>query len=208
LKTLLRLRVSPNRKVGTAEIVFGPRIRNPSSEIKQEFEATLETFQAPEPSPLEEIRVDMADAMVESRPVSLVTNVGSCVAICLHDMINKSGGLAHIMLPAPNDSHDPLPYKYAATAVPVLANSIRKLHSANSCIVAKISGGANMFSNLRFETMKIGERNAQAAREALMANRIRLLAEDIGGTYGRRIMFNVFDGALFVTTLKGDVKKL
>jgi chemotaxis protein CheD len=194
--------------VDAAKAVFYPRIRNPKSEIRPKFEVTLETIQAPEPSLLEEIRVDMADARVESRPVSLVTNVGSCVAICLHDVINKSGGLAHIMLPAPNNSHDSLPYKYAETAVPALANSIRKLHSANSCIIAKISGGANMFSNLRSENMKVGERNAQAAREALTANRIRLLAEDIGGTCGRRIMFNVFDGSLCVTTMKGEVKKL
>jgi len=62
-------------------------------------EISLEDRQAPVISTLEEVRVDMAGMKAERRPVELVTSVGSCVAICLHDSANKCGGLAHIMLP-------------------------------------------------------------------------------------------------------------
>ncbi len=34
---------------------------------------------------VEEVRVDMAAMKVESKPVELLTSVGSCVAICMYD---------------------------------------------------------------------------------------------------------------------------
>jgi hypothetical protein len=68
---------------------------------------------------MKEVRVAMAEMKVESKPIELVTSIGSCVAICLFDSTNKCGGLAHIMLPnsaiAPQDF---LPCKFADTAVP------------------------------------------------------------------------------------------
>jgi chemotaxis protein CheD len=70
--------------------------------------------------------VDMAGMKVESKPVELVTSVGSCAAICLHDSTYKCGGLAHIMLP--NSAvfpHEHLPYEFADTAVPALAKALR-----------------------------------------------------------------------------------
>jgi chemotaxis protein CheD len=191
--------------------VLNLKMNEPSVGVKPQFGISMTPCEAvlvPETSSLEEIRVDMADAIVESRPVTLVTNVGSCVAICLHDPVNKCGGLAHIMLPTPNNPCEGLPYKYAETAVPALANSMRKMHSVDSRLIAKISGGANMFSNLRCGALNIGERNVQAVKEALLANNIKLLAEDVGGTFGRRIVFNVHTGSTIVRTLNGGVKKL
>lgn len=47
---------------------------------------TLQTFtiKARTQTALEEVRVNMAEK-VESKPIELVTNVGSCVATCMHD---------------------------------------------------------------------------------------------------------------------------
>ena len=62
---------------------------------------------------VEEVRVDMAGMKVESKPVELLTSVGSCVAICLYDSIHRCGGLAHIMLPHSSlGPQEPLPSKY------------------------------------------------------------------------------------------------
>lgn len=201
----------PEKEFTVAHSILNPKMKEPSVGVKPQFGISMTPCEAvlvPETLSLEEIRVDMADARVESRPVSLITNVGSCVAICLHDPINKCGGLAHIMLPTPNNPREPLPYKYAETAVPTLANSIRKMHPVNSRLIAKISGGANMFSNLKCGALNIGEKNVQAVKEALFKSNIKLLAEDVGGTCGRRIVFNVSTGSTRVSTLNGESKKL
>jgi chemotaxis protein CheD len=68
--------------------------------------------------------------------------------------------------------------------------------------VAKIAGGAQMFSFYSAnDIMKIGERNAEAVKNALQQFKIKLLAEDTGGNYGRTIEFCTRDGQLYVRTI-------
>jgi chemotaxis protein CheD len=158
---------------------------------------------------VEEVRVDMADMKVESRPVALVTNVGSCVAICIYDRVNKCGGLAHIMLPSSTVARNKsLPSKYADTAVPALSEAIKKMGKSSVGLTAKIAGGANMFPSLKSDVLNVGSKNVEAVKNALSAKGIRLLAEDVKGTCGRRVTFNVVDGSVFVKNGNGKVKKI
>jgi chemotaxis protein CheD len=170
---------------------------------------TLQTFtiEARTQPTLEEVRVNMAEMKVESKPIELVTSVGSCVAICMHDSTRMCGGLAHIMLPkSAKATQEPLPAKFADTAVPALAKAIRKLSGKEARLTAKIAGGANMFPNMN--ALNIGSKNIQAVKTALAANKIRLTAEDVGGSYGRRITFNIRTGAATVRRLNGELTKL
>jgi chemotaxis protein CheD len=156
---------------------------------------------------LEEVRVNMAEMKVESKPIELVTSVGSCVAVCMHDPVRMCGGLAHVMLPrsaiAPQE---PLPAKFADTAVPFLAHAIRKLGGTEGRLNAKIAGGANMFPNMN--ALNIGLKNIDAVKAALASHRIRLAAEDVGGSSGRRITFNIRTGVATVRRFNGAVTKL
>jgi len=49
--------------------------------------------------------------------------------------------------------------------------------------------------------MKIGERNAEAVKQTLSSFRIKLLAEDTGGNFGRTIEFYTENGQLYVRTI-------
>jgi len=90
---------------------------------------------------LEEVRVNMAEMKAENKPVELVTSVGSCIAICIHDSMNMCGGLAHIMLPDSSIApHEPLPAKFADTAVPTLVKAIGELGGNQRRLSAKIAG--------------------------------------------------------------------
>ncbi len=160
-------------------------------------------------STVEEVRVDMADMKVESKPVELLTSVGSCVAICLHDPVHKCGGLAHVMLPtSAHGAQEPLPSKFANTAVPALINAIYAINGKQTRLSAKIAGGANMFANLGPNHLDIGGKNIRAVKTALAEHRIRLAAEDVGGFMGRRISFNVASGKTVVRHHNGEVKEL
>jgi chemotaxis protein CheD len=161
------------------------------------------------PTAVEEVRVDMADMKAESKPVELVTSVGSCVAICLYDPKHKCGGLAHIMLPnAAIAPHELLPSKYANTAVPALAKLIQKTSGRTSPLCAKIAGGANMFPNLKNNALNIGAKNIDAVKEALNQHGIKLLAEDVGGQNGRRITFNLVTGVATVRRFNGETRDI
>ena len=181
-----------------------------STQLNLRAQVATDCITYPHVSPaLKEVRVAMAEMKVESKPIELVTSVGSCVAICLHDTTSKCGGLAHIMLPnsaiAPQDF---LPCKFADTAVPALANAVREISGKETHLSAKIAGGANIF---RFENNNgppIGVKNVDAVKMALNANKIRLVAEDVGGSYGRRITFNIENGVVTIRLSNGEIKKL
>jgi|UniRef100_A0A7V3YFC7 chemotaxis protein CheD len=151
------------------------------------------------------IAVGMAEYRVSNDPedVLCVLGLGSCVGVCLYDPVRRIGGMAHVLLPEhlPGQSN---PFKFADTAVPALLAEVEKAGASRRNILAKISGGAKMFSGA--DTLfDIGKRNAEAVREALKVLGIPLKGEDIGGNRGRSIFFYLEDGRLEIKILGRDV---
>jgi len=194
----------------TVTLVDIMELQRLSTQLSQRAQVAAECITYPQVSPtLKEVRVAMAEMEVESKPIELVTSVGSCVAICLYDSTSKCGGLAHIMLPnsaiAPPDI---LPCKFADTAVPALAKAVRKISGQETLLSAKIAGGANIFKYENDTGPPIGVKNVDAVKMALNTTKIRLVAEDVGGLYGRRITFNIGNGAVTIRLSSGEVKTL
>jgi chemotaxis protein CheD len=181
-----------------------------STRLNSCAQIATECITYPQANPkIEEVRVAMAEMKVESKPIELVTSVGSCVAICVYDSTNKCGGLAHIMLPnsaiAPQDFP---PCKFADTAIPALASAVREISGKETLLSAKIAGGANIFKFENNTGPTIGAKNVEAVKASLDVNRIRLVAEDVGGSYGRRIAFNLRSGSVVIRMASGEIKKL
>ncbi len=118
--------------------------------------------------------------------------LGSCIALMLHDPKRSIGACAHIMLPESGGKCD-RPGKYADTAVPLLVEELIALGGVKRSFVAKIVGGASMFSNFQGK-LNIGERNIEAVRAHLQTHGIPITAEDIGGTVGRTLQYNPLNG--------------
>ena len=138
------------------------------------------------------IKVGMADLAVCSGEDAVTTlGLGSCIGIAIRDPATGIGGLVHIMLPDSteirNNSNRP---KFADTGIEDLVNAIVKKGGNRSRLVAKIAGGAQMFgASGNANTIRVGERNAQASKKKLMQMRIPLLASDTGNTYSRTVIF-------------------
>ena len=154
------------------------------------------------------INVGMADLKTAKIPDILMTaGLGSCIGICIHDPIQKVGGMAHIMLPTANGNFGGNPAKYADSAVEILIENIIRLGAAKSRLRAKIAGGAQMFSFPgKPPVLKIGDRNAEAVSEELKRLGIPLIVSDVGGSFGRTIHFNVGTGELKVRTINHGEK--
>lgn len=139
-----------------------------------------------------EIKVGMADLKVCVSPDSITTlGLGSCVGIALRDPVTKIGGLAHIMLPDSttirNNSNIP---KFADTGIEELVKQVTKKGANRNRLVAKIAGGAQMFSfGSTSEAVRVGERNVQAVKKKLGELKIPILAEDTGKNFGRTVIF-------------------
>jgi chemotaxis protein CheD len=152
-----------------------------------------------------EIRVKVADLAVADASGLLVTvGLGSCVAIVLHDAQAQVGGLAHVLLPSTGMSQDRTNRaKFPSTAVPLLCERMQALGARTGRIRARIVGGASMFTSLLSATgLQIGERNVVATRAALERAGIPIVAQEVGGDYGRSVYFHVRDGRLIVKSLR------
>lgn len=154
------------------------------------------------------IKVGMADLKAGKNPDSIISyGLGSCVGIAFYDAQAKVGGLAHIMLPdstqaRASDNHA----KFADTAIPVLLEEVIRLGALKNRIVAKIAGGSQMFSFAQAtDIMRIGDRNVGAVREVLKALSIKIVAEDVGGNYGRTVELMLATGIYCIKTVnKGE----
>ncbi len=158
------------------------------------------------------VKVGMADLNTVIAPGILVTlGLGSCVGIALYDTERRIAGLAHIMLPSSKSINNKQnPAKFADTAVETLLNMMIERGADQKVIVAKIAGGAQMFSfkNNNSNLLNIGKRNVIATKEILNKFGIPLLAEDTGGNFGRTIEFHSDTGILVVKTINYGIKKI
>jgi chemotaxis protein CheD len=203
--------IGPSNKIVDRMVLANQQIEIRAMFAMPSFEpmAPCITITANASQTVEEVRVDMADMKIESKHVELLTSVGSCVAICLHDSVHKCGGLAHIMLPnSAQGLQEPLPSKFANTAVPALVKEIHAIAGNPIRLSAKIAGGANMFANLGINHLDIGAKNVKAVKTALDEHKIRLAGEDVGGVHGRRVTFDVASGRTIVRQHNGAIKEL
>ena len=152
-----------------------------------------------------EIRVKVADYAVGRDEQTLITiGLGSCVAILLYDAGARVGGLAHTLLPDESMARDRSnPAKFPSSAVALLLAEMTRLGADVRRVRAKLVGGASMFGNLiPTGTINIGDRNVTAARRALAACNVPVVAEDVGSDHGRSVHFFLDDGRVEVRSLK------
>lgn len=158
---------------------------------------------------MKEVIVKVADWAAERGDGVLVTlGLGSCVAIMLHDPIGKAGAMAHILLPSKSLAHDASnPAKFPDSAVPLLVERLKALGADPRRLVAKLAGGASMFSQLVTPgTIQMGERNVMAARSALRVAEIPIVREAVGGERGRTVRFHVKDGRVEIRSVGADAQ--
>ena len=157
------------------------------------------------------IVVGMADLKVTTAPNALTTiGLGSCVGIALYDTKAKVAGLAHIMLPTSSLIQANLnPAKFADTATLKLLAEMSRLGANPTNIRAKIAGGAQMFNfDSTNENLRVGDRNVESIRQVLAAQRIPIIAEETGSTFGRTVEIYAEDGRFVIKAIGQEPRVL
>ena len=132
----------------------------------------------------------------------IVTVLGSCVSVCIRDRINGIGGMNHYMLPLWNGDGLPTP-KYGNVAIEKLIEKMVSFGCRKEQLVAKCFGGANVLGDMS-GPMQIGERNIVLAEEILATHRIPIVAREMGGFRGMKIIFNTRTGIVQAGRLAGS----
>lgn len=139
-----------------------------------------------------QIYMHAGDVKVSSDPCVFITVLGSCISVCLYDLVHCYGGMNHFM----HVGIDPVNQKNTRWSQPALHQLIAKMKRLGSDpreLVAKVIGGANV---MRAITTKVGDHNAFSAYIELEKWGIPVLEADIGGTASRKLCFNSYTGEI------------
>ncbi len=156
------------------------------------------------------IEIRIAELFAGNHEYTIVTNgVGSCVVVVLHDGLARVGGMAHAILPrarddqyqnTTRDSEGRLFSKYADKAIDILLLEVEARGAKRESLVAKLVGGAHMFTLLDGDKKGIGFENTESARARLLELGIKIETEVIGGTVGRNVYFDCATGVVEIIT--------
>jgi chemotaxis protein CheD len=158
------------------------------------------------------VRVGIADMNIVSKGSSIRTSgLGSCIGVVLYDELIKLAGMVHVMLPHSSLGKEPSMNlaKYADTGIEELIRQLGERGAKVESLKCKMAGGAQMFQfKSKSDVMRIGPRNAEAVKEALLKHRVPIVAEDLGGNKGRTIEFFTSTGILHVRTVNEGTREL
>ena len=104
------------------------------------------------------------------------------------------GALLHVMLPMNMEAGRKNAFKYADTGIRETVRQMTSQGALKSRITVKIAGGAKMFEVKGGGLGNIGQRNIESVHTILRQEGIRLLAENVGGTVARTLLFDVASG--------------
>lgn len=127
-----------------------------------------------------------------------MTVLGSCVAVCLFDPVEKIGGMNHMLLPGKADMKffdDSA--RYGVNAMELLINGMLKVGADRNRLVAKAFGGANVIPSIS-NTNGIGRQNMEFTLEFLERDGIPIISRDLGGNDSRKIYFQTRTGDVFL----------
>jgi chemotaxis protein CheD len=135
----------------------------------------------------------------------ITTVVGSCVSACIRDSKNGIGGMNHFMLPTrsiPPDKWDKTAVsaatRYGNYAMEHVINEILKYGGQRENLELKLFGGGRIMQYMA----NIGQQNIDFIRNYVQNEGLRLLAEDLGDIYPRKILFYPLAGRVRVKKLR------
>jgi chemotaxis protein CheD len=141
------------------------------------------------------------ELLASTHPAELSTIVSSGVAVCLWDSRRRSWGMGHYLL-AEAIPGQPVSRRLGEIALPFLLGEVLRLGSQPQHLEAKIFGGAAVSAGPRPDGADgLGRKNVELARRVLAESGIPIVAEDVGGTVGRKLSFRTLDGTVLVKPL-------
>lgn len=127
---------------------------------------------------------------------TVTTVLGSCISVCLWDPVLRSGGINHYMLALWNGEGLPSP-KYGNIAITKLIEKMLAMGSSRQHLKAKVFGGAAVIKNTS-GLLDVGNRNIILAQDMLRDEKIPIISSDVGGSLGRKLLFNTATGSVLV----------
>ncbi len=157
------------------------------------------------------VNLQPGEFCIASKGGMIVTVLGSCISVCLHDPELKLGGMNHFMLPhmagkelldvaGPGNKSSLLNgashlSRYGDVAMERLIGKMVVMGCQKDRLVAKVFGGASISTS----KVDVGRKNISFITEYLKNEGIPCLAQDVGGVFPRKIYFLAAENEVYVS---------
>ena len=139
---------------------------------------------------------------MSAEPAIITTVLGSCVSVCLYDARLHIGGMNHYQMPI-WDGRELASPKYGNIAIERLIEKMMDLGSSPDRLIAKVFGGGQVLQSSN-SVLNIGKRNIEVGQYVLEKQGISIVASDVGGHAGRKLIYNTESGVVMVKRLKSS----
>ena len=153
--------------------------------------------------------IDPGEHYVTKKNEIISTLLGSCVAACLYDPVNRVIGMNHFLLAQQHVANNtPLlatdEGRYGIHAMELLINNMLKQGAQRIHLKAKAFGGGDVLklNNELRGGKSIGASNCEFITTFLNTERIPLVGSQLGGISGRNIFFLATDFSVYVKTME------
>lgn len=136
----------------------------------------------------------------------ITTVLGSCVAACIRDAVTGIGGMNHFMLPETNKSRLTTrdeavvgnATRYGNYAMEHLINIILQNGGKRKNLEVKLFGGGKIIATLG----DVGARNIQFVLDYVDTEALKLISQDLGDIYPRKVNFYPLTGKVRMKKIK------
>lgn len=159
---------------------------------------------------LDIIYLHPGEIVYSKTPVIVSTLLGSCISITMYCPINKFSAISHNLLPACRKckEHTPTckePYKYVECTIIKMMEEFDKMKIRMEDIEIKVFGGADVLETLSlYKKNTVGNQNINSVISIFNKFNLKIMASDVGGIKGRKILFNTGTGEVFLNRMKNN----
>jgi chemotaxis protein CheD len=148
-----------------------------------------------------QVYLHAGQVFASAQPCEITTVLGSCVAVLLVDGVRRIGGASHYLLPF--DAGGALATaRFGTVAISMLVEQMLTQGSRRRDLVAKVFGGAaTLRVGERNHGPTLGEKNIEVAQRRLDEEDIPIVAQDVGGSVGRKVVFFSDEGHVWIKKL-------
>ena len=151
-----------------------------------------------------------AEMFFVDKPLLIKTILGSCITVTMFSQRAGAAAAAaacHALLPTCGQDSPcynlacTQRHKYVDCIIPLMLKKFKKMGIDASEIEVKLFGGADMFESNGKGSARVGSMNVEMARKVLEKYGLRLKSFDVGGTSGRKILFDTKTGEVWMKRL-------
>lgn len=156
-------------------------------------------------SELSRVYLRIGEIHISKEPTVITTVLGSCISVTMFSSRSAIGGMCHGFLPQCQDfgkcdKEFSECLKFVDCSIWRMVDRFRRYGIMPRDIETRMFGGAS-FSEKKNDTgryLSVGDKNIESARQVVVDMGLNLVAADVGGASGRRVVFYTHTGDVFL----------